>query len=190
MPYIQNAATLIVETIFGIYLIFVILRFLFQLVRADFHNPISQVVVALTNPPLKLLRRFIPGVYGIDLSSIVLMLVVATAKVLLLLSFSGIAPSIAAAVVIGIAEILETLIWILIIAILASVIISWVAPGSWHPAIRMVTSVSEPVLAPFRRLLPSFGGLDFTPILALLLLNVLLTILVAPIMDAGRTLLF
>jgi YggT family protein len=70
--FFTEAAALIIEVVFGLYILAVLLRFLFQLVRADFYNPISQFLVALTNPLLKPLRRVIPGMYGIDVASLVL----------------------------------------------------------------------------------------------------------------------
>src|SRR3990167_8971822 len=72
--FFTEASVLIVQVVFGLYILAVLLRFLFQLVRADFYNPISQFLVALTNPLLKPLRRVIPGLFGVDLASLVLLI--------------------------------------------------------------------------------------------------------------------
>jgi len=190
MPYIQNALSFTIEVVVGLYLIAVILRFLFQLFRVDFRNPVSQVIVTLTNPPLKLLRRFIPGIYGIDLPSIVLMIVVGATKTGLLLFVSGINSNFPGVLVLSIGEILNTITWSLIIAILASAILSWVAPRSHNPVAVIANQLSEPILRPFRRILPSFSGIDLSPILALLALNLVLRLVVHPVTDAGRRFFF
>jgi YggT family protein len=190
MPYIQNALTFTIETILGIYLIAVILRFLFALLRVDFRNPISQLIFAVTNPPLKFLRRFIPGLYGIDLSAVVLILVVGIIKTGLLVTISGIPPNVPGIVVITVAEVLNTVTWTFIVAILGSAVLSWVAPMTQHPAAQLVNGISYPVLKPFRKILPAFQGIDLSPILALITLNLIQRLVVHPISDLGRSLFF
>ena len=74
-PYLSNAAVYLIDTVFSLYMLLVMLRFLLQVVRADFYNPICQFIVKATNPPLRPLRRVIPGVGGIDLASVILLLV-------------------------------------------------------------------------------------------------------------------
>ncbi len=189
MPYIQNALTFAIETILGFYLIIAILRLLFQIVRADFRNPICQLVIRATNLPLQFLRRFIPGLFGIDLATIALIVVTAFVKTMLLLSASGYPASPAGAFVLALGESVNVLTWILIIIILASAILSWVAPMSRHPAAWLVSSMSEPLLRPFRKLIPAIQGIDLTPILALLVLNLVQRLVVHPLTDLGRSML-
>ena len=186
MPYLQNAMSFVVEALLGFYLIICILRFLFQLFRVDFRNPISQLVVVLTNAPLRILRGFIPGLWGIDLAGIVLILVVGIAKTLLLLSLSGIPINFTGAFMLTLGEVINTTVWVFIIAILASAIISWVAPTTSHPAIRVIHGLSEPGLYPFRKLIPAIGGIDISPIFALLALNLVQKLVVHPITDTGK----
>ncbi len=188
MPYLLNASSFLIDMILGAYLIAVVLRFLFQILQVDFRNPVSQLVVALTNPPLKLLRRYIPGFYGIDLASVVLMLVVGVAKTGTLLLVSGIPFNFAGSVVLSVAEVINLITWIMIIVILVSAILSWVAPRNYNPVFRLVGEMSYPILKPFRSILPAFGGLDLTPILALLVLNLVQRLIVLPISDFGRSL--
>ena len=186
MPYIQNALGLAIETILGFYLIVAILRFLFQLLRADHRNPLCQLVISATNLPLQILRRFIPGLFGIDLAAITLILLTAFIKTMILLSVSGLPANPAGAFVLALGESLNILIWILIIIILASAVLSWVAPMSRHPAVWLVFGMSEPVLRPFRQLIPAISGIDLTPILALLILNLAQRLVVHPLTDLGR----
>lgn len=190
MPYVQNALSFTIETILGFYLIITVLRFLFQLFRVDFRNPISRLVIKATNPPLKILHRFIPGLFGIDLATIVLIVLTGFVKTMLLLMVSGYSTNPGAAFILSLAESISTLTWALIIIILASAILSWVAPMSGHPAARLVYSMSTPVLKPFRKLIPSIQGIDLTPVLALLMLNLVLRLVVDPLTDLGRTMLF
>ncbi len=188
MPYFQDAVSFIIETLLGLYLIAVILRFLFQLFRVDFHNPISQVIVKITNPPLKLLRRFIPGLFGIDLASVVLILLVSFLKFFLLTSVAGqqIAPG--ALLVWSMAEALSITCWTLLIAIFVRAIVSWIAPQSHHPVLRLLDGLSEPMLRPFRRLLPNMGGLDLSPIFAIIGINLVQKLIVNPLFDLAQRL--
>ncbi|MGI9318058.1 MAG: YggT family protein [bacterium] len=189
MPYVQDALSVTIEVLVGLYLIAVILRFLFQLFRVDFRNPISQTIVKITNPPLRLLRKFIPGLFGIDMASVVLILIVGCLKLFLLTSIAGLRISPAAILVLSVAEILNIVCWTLLIAIFARAIISWVAPRSYHPAIRILDGLSEPLLSPFRRLLPNTGGLDLSPIFAILAINLVQRLLINPLFDFSRQLL-
>lgn len=189
MPYFQDALGLIVEVLLGFFLVTAILRFLFQLLRVDFRNPIAGAIVAITNPPLKILRRFIPGLYGIDLASVVLILAVACLKYFLLLAIAGFRIGFPALFMYSLGESINLVCWILLIAIFGSAILSWIAPGSYHPAARILNGISDPVLRPFRRLIPSLGGLDISPIFAILTISLVQRLLVNPILDFSRTLL-
>ncbi len=190
MPYIQNALSFIIETIVGLYLTVVILRFLFQLLQVDFRNPVSRFIITATNPPLKILRRYIPGMYGIDLSSVALILIIGLIKTGLLLTLSGYPFNIPGALMITIAEVLTTITWTLIIVILGSAILSWVAPVSQHPVVHLINSMSNPLIRPFRKILPPIQGIDLSPLLALLALNLIQRLVIQPITDLGRSFFF
>ncbi len=193
MPYIQNALGFLVEAVLGFYLIVCTLRCIFQMFRVAFRNPISQVVVVLTNYPLKILNRFIPDAFAqpftrylsADLAAIVLILIVAILKTISLLLLSGIPINLAGAVIFSIGEIINTVVWTLIIAILASSIISWIAPASPHPAIQIVSRISDSLLLPFRKFIPALQGIDISPIFALLTLNLIQKLVAHPLTDLG-----
>ena len=189
MPYLNNALASLIETIVGLYLIAVILRFLFQLLRVDFRNPLVQAVIIVTNPPLRLLRKFVPGLYGIDLTVVVLIVLVGLIKLALPLLVAGYSFRWGGALVLSMVYSMDTITWVFLIAILARVVLSWVAPRSHHPAAHIVAELSEPLLAPFRRLLPPFGGLDFSPIVALLALRMVQQLALAPLVNLGASLL-
>ena len=186
MPYFQNALVLIIETLLGLYLLAVVLRFLFQLCSVDFRNPLSQVIMKATQFPLGFLRKFIPGLYGVDLASAVLILAVATLKSLLILLVLGITPNIIYLLIYSLGKVLNMVIWIFLIAVIARAILSWFASSSYHPAISILNSLSEPLLKPARRLLPNFQGLDLSPIIVLLLLNITQMMIAYPLIDFAQ----
>lgn len=170
---LNDAAIFVIQTLGSLYLLIVLLRFILQLVRANFYNPLCQFVVRATQPLLKPLRRVIPSMFGLDMSSLVLALLVQMvlfAVILLLNGYSVDALFLVPWALIGIfALFLKILFWAMII----SVILSWVAPGSHNPGAELVQQITEPVLAPFRRIIPSMGGLDISPIFAFIALQLL-----------------
>ncbi|MCL1476533.1 YggT family protein [Marinobacter sp. M3C] len=158
------------------YMTLVLLRFLLQLARADFYNPISQFVVKVTNPPLRVVRKVIPGWGGIDGAAIVLTILIQaiTFTLVLLLYDAGAAlfnPAwLLSWSVLNVAGLVASLyFW----AVIAVVVISWIAPGSSHPAIQLVAQITEPVMRPVRKVVPSLGGLDLSPIIVFLILQVI-----------------
>ena len=165
---------LIINTLGGLYLTAIILRFLLQLARADFYNPISQTLVRVTNPAIKPLRRIIPGFFGIDIASLVLAILVKLVMILVLffVQTGAINVNFAVALLVAALSVFVTIFNIYFVAMIATIILSWVAPGSYHPAAVLIHQVVEPVMAPFRRLLPPMGGIDFSPMVAFLALNV------------------
>lgn len=189
MTYFSQAGVYLVQVVFGFYTLLVLLRFLFQLVRADFYNPISQFIVAFTNPPLKLLRRFIPGFFGIDFAAVVLLFALKMLEVYLFGWLQGIAPKPIGLLVLATARLLELAVWVFIISIFIRVILSWVNPyGTRNPIGDLLYSLTEPMLAPARRLIPNIGGLDISPIAVFILLQLTLILIVNPLEDVGLSL--
>ena len=180
-PYIGNAATFVVETVFGIYILIVMLRFLLQLVHADFYNPLSQLLVKATQPPLKYLRRVIPGIGGVDVSSAVLALIVQFAELGLVMLILGRDASVLGLLLLSVVRLLELAIYVIMFSILILVVLSWIQPSNYNPVFGLLNSLSAPVMRPARRLLPPMGGLDLSPIVVFLILGVVLRILIAPL---------
>ncbi len=169
----------LISTLFGIYIILLLLRVIFGLVRADFFNPVSQAVVQLTNPPLKLLRRVIPPVGRLDLAAVVLIILLKFIEFWLRLSLTGIDIAPGAVLIASIREVLVTTIWIFIISLVIEVVMSWLQAGgarTGNPIGRLVADVNQPILGPLRRTLPNTGAIDFSPMLALIGLYVLLIV--------------
>lgn len=185
--YFTQAAVFLIEIIFGLYILAVLLRFLLARVRADFYNPLSQFIVKVTNPAIKPLRRIIPGYMGIDWPSIVLLFAVQIVEIILIaLVSSGSIPAPMGLLVLTFAYLLKNVIYIYIFIILIQVIISWINPGAYNPATVIMHQLSEPVLKPARRMLPPAGGFDWSPLIVLIGLQLMIILLVAPLMDLGR----
>lgn len=170
---INDAAIFIIQTLGSLYLLIVLMRFILQLVRANFYNPLCQFVVKATQPLLTPLRRVIPSLFGLDMSSLVLALllqILLFAVILTLSGYQALTLLLLPWALIGVFSLfLKIIFWSMII----SVILSWVAPGSRSPGAELVAQITEPVLAPFRRLIPNLGGLDISPIFAFIAIQLL-----------------
>ena len=164
----------LVQTVLGLYLLAMLLRFVLQLVRADFYNPICQFLVKITNPLVIPLRKVIPGFGGMDMASLLLALLLQLAGIVALLLINGLGlPNILLLLAWSALGIIGLLVNIYFFALLAMIILSWVAPGSNHPAIYLLFQITEPIMAPFRKALPAMGGMDFSPILLFILINII-----------------
>lgn len=190
MTYFSQAGLYLIQLVFGFYILLVLLRLLFQLVRASFYNPISQFIVTLTQPPLQFLRRFIPGLFGVDMAAVVLLLVLQTLEIYVIAWLQGASPAVGGVAVIAIAQLIEFTVYVFIVAIFIRIILSWVNPyGTRHPVGDLLYSLTEPLLAPARRLIPPIGGLDLSPIAVFVLLQLTLILIVRPLRDFGGALL-
>jgi YggT family protein len=167
----------------------VLLRFLLQLTRGDFYNPLSQFIVKATNSPLTRLRRIVPGLWGIDLAAVVLLLVLEGLRLSLTVLMLGHTPNLAGVVVLSIAELMKLTVYVIVFCIFVRAMLSWVSGGVHHPIARLLGSFTEPLLAPARRLLPTTSGLDLSPIIVFIALMLVLKLLVQPLLDMGQMLL-
>ena len=169
MDKVTEMALFLISTISSLYITVVMLRFLFQLVRAEFYNPLSQFIVKVTNPLLVPLRRLIPGILGIDIASVVLALLlqILAIEAIYLIQAGQFLPFITVLVISGfklIALVLDIYFW----ALLIMVVLSWVAPHSNHPVTSLISSLLHPLLSRIQRLIPPMGGLDFSPMVAMI----------------------
>ncbi|MGI9228318.1 MAG: YggT family protein [Gammaproteobacteria bacterium] len=181
--YLVEALAFLTRTLFSLYILAVALRFLLQLARADFYNPISQLLIKMTDPALRPLRRIIPGYTGMDWPSIILLLLLLMLETVLTRLLLGLPlPAIASLFILACAEALQMCIYIYIVVILVQVIISWINPGAYSPATVLLYELTEPLLSRARRLLPVVSGLDFSPLAVLVFLQLLLILLVKPLL--------
>lgn len=185
--YAVDAATLLIETLFGLYIVIVLLRFLLQLARADFYNPISQFIVKATQPPLKPLRRLIPGFAGLDLAALFLMLVLQSIELWLIFAVRDIAPGFAVIAILSVAELLQLCIYVFLFSIIVQVVLSWLNPDTYNPVTTLLYRLNEPLLRPARRLLPPFSGIDLSPLVVIIVLQLASILLVRPIRDIAKS---
>jgi YggT family protein len=143
----------------------------------------------VTNPLLKPLRRTIPGYFGIDWASIIsLFLVQAIEIILVALIITGGIPAFSGLTMLTIAYLLRTILYIYLFIIIIQVIISWINPNVYNPITTIMYQISEPILKPIRQFIPSSGGLDFSPLVALIIINLLMILIISPLMDLGQKL--
>ncbi|MFD2230862.1 YggT family protein [Alkalimarinus sediminis] len=162
-----------INLVFGLYLLVVLLRFLFQLVRADFYNPISQFVLKATNPLLMPIRKVVPSIGSIDTSSLVLALAVQLLGALLTLLIVGAGIDPLMLVVWSLCLIVNLILQIYFFGLIITVIVSWIAPQSQNPAIALIHQLLAPVTNPIRKMLPDMGGIDISPIFVFFIIMVL-----------------
>lgn len=171
---LSEIATFLLTVAFGLLGFFFIARFLLQVVRADFYNPISQSIVRLTDPVLQPMRQLLKPRGNIDFAALVAVLVVELLHIVTVFTFAGAAlPGVPALALLTVVQSIDLMLGIYFYALLVSIIASWIAPAGGHPALSLIHQLTEPVLAPIRRLLPPAGGLDFSTMVALLIIYIL-----------------
>lgn len=168
----DNTLYLVIKTLGGFYAYIVLLRFLLQVTHADFYNPISQSVAKFTSAPIAPFRRLLPKVAGIDFSALVLGYLVYVVMFLLILLISG-QMNIVALLVIALANTAYALLNIIFWASVGSVIISWIAPNSHHPAPQLILQLTEPLFKLVRKVIPPIAGLDLSPIFIFLAIQII-----------------
>ncbi len=171
---LAQAATYLVQTLVSLYLIVVMLRFLLQLVRADFYNPISQFVVRATDVLVQPLRKVVPGFGAMDLASLLLALLIQALAFALILIMAGF-PVLNPIALLGwsLVALLSLTLDIFFFALLIVIVLSWVAPNSYNPAALLLRQLTEPVMEPVRRVIPPLGGLDLSPIVVFIVINLI-----------------
>ena len=186
--YFSDAGLFLVDTVLGLYILIVLLRFLFQLTGVDFYNPISQFIVKASNPPLSRLRRVVPGLWGIDFAAVVLLIVLEGARIGITVLLIGQSPQLAGVLVLSIAKLLKLAVYIMVFSIFTRALLSWISMGRSHPMLLLLYSFTEPLMAPARRILPAMGGLDLSPIIVFIVLMLILKLFVQPLLDFGTML--
>jgi YggT family protein len=171
--YLTNPLEFLISTLFSLYIVAVMLRFLLGLVRADFYNPISQFLVRITNPLLIPLRKVIPSIGKFDSAAMLLMIVLQLSAVTLIMLLRGEEISSAILIIVTLATLVSLLLDVFMFAIIVEVIISWMNPGSYNPVSSLLHSLTSPLLRPIRHLIPPIGGIDLAPLFALIGLQVL-----------------
>ena len=189
MSYGTNALAFLVDVAFDFLITLLMLRVLLQIVKANFFNPVCQFLVRLTNPVLAPVRRFIPMWGRVDLGALAVIIILKVIQIYLSFGLAGRTPfAFPGVFVLGIADLVDLTIMIFFVAIIVKVILSWVAPAAPSPVTPLLYQLTEPVLSPFRQLLPAVSGFDLSPLLTAVALQLAKFLIVAPLVDLARTL--
>lgn len=167
----SQALYFIIKTLTQLYLLVLLLRFWLPILGADFRNPLAQGILRVTSPLVVPVRRFVPSIGRLDTSTILIAYVIQFLTVLLLLTIGGYMVDTIPIMVTTLIELAVLSLNLFFFVILIKIILSWVAPHTHNYATALLTTLAEPILRPFRRIIPSIGGLDITPIFAIILLQ-------------------
>lgn len=164
----MNAAHFLVNILFETYILIILLRVWLQLARADFYNPLSQFIIKATQPVVRPLRRVIPSLGGLDLASVVFAYVVACAMIFALfgLQTSALAP-VPEVLFLAAIKLVKQCFSLVFYVLILRAILSWVSQGR-SPVEFVLSQLTEPFLAPIRRVIPAIGGLDLSMLVAIL----------------------
>ncbi len=179
--YLSDPIIFLLDTVFSFYILAVLIRFLLQWVGGDFYNPISQFLVKITHPILRVLRRYIPAIGKVDTSSVVLLLVLQMISDSIVLMLKGLSFSFAALTLLSFSQLISLLINVFVFAIFARAILSWLNPGTFNAASNLLYSLTEPLLATCRRMVPDLGGIDLSPLIVLVGLQLAKMLIIPPL---------
>ena len=179
--YMTNPVIFLIDTFISLYVLAILLRFLLQWVNADFYNPYIQLLVKITHPPLKHLRRVIPSIGRADTSCILLALIIQISSTYTILMLKGVSLSVTALFLLTVSQLITTLLNIFVFAIFARAILSWFSHGYSNPAATLLQSLTEPLLKSCRRMIPAISGIDLSPLVAIIALQLAKMLILPPI---------
>ena len=180
---LSNALIFLIQTAFGLFVVALLLRFYMQWVRAPYRNPLSEFLQALTDFIVRPARRVVPGLWGLDLATLVLAWLIQLAEIVIVMQLRGLdsGPDAGAAfawlVLLALVVLAKTGLYMLLVIIVLQVLLSWLAPGS--PVMPLLNSLTRPVLRGFQRRIPPIGNVDLSPLIALVVIQLLLMLPVA-----------
>lgn len=160
----MNPFVFLIDILLHLYISALMLRIILQLVRADFYNPVSQFIIKITNPPVKPMRKIIPGLWGIDMATLIIVLALGMVKTFVTYGSLPIDWLIIKSFV----DTINLALSIFLYAIIIQAILSWVNPDPYNPIVGLLNSITTPVLKHFRKLMPDMSGFDLSPIFAII----------------------
>lgn len=187
---IQDAGLFLINTVFDLYLLILMIRFILCWARSNYFNPITRFIINCTQPIVAPLRRILPTKSGIEFATLAWILIFASLKFFLVgLVIVGLPKVPFGLIVLAFASALKLLLNTFFYAIFLQAILSWIQTGP-SPIGEILAQVTAPIMRPMRRLVPSIGGIDISPLPALIILQLLLIVLVNPMMAQGMGLTF
>lgn len=187
---LSNAAKFLVQTTFDLYIFIVLLRIVFHWVKVDSRNSLLQFIARLTHPPLRPIYRVIPSINGLDLAAILLLSALSMLKIgLLFWMETGFIAHMTGVGLQAFSDLINQLTNVFFYTLLILSLLSWFNPTANGPMIEVLIKISEPLLRPLHRVLPSFSGIDFSVLIIMIGLQVIKIIIVAPLWQTGQNLL-
>ena len=169
---LMNGGVFLVRTLFEFYLMIMMICVLLRMSKANYFNPLIQMLVKLTDPLLKPVRRVIPSVLGFDLPGFFVLFVLKLIELYLLLLITDVKPVFVALVVWAVAAILKLLVNVYFFAIIVQALMSWFSPNP-SPLSHVLFQLTEPLLSRVRRFMPNMNGVDITPIPVMIILQLI-----------------
>jgi YggT family protein len=176
-PNIASALVFIVNALTSLYLLVLMLRFWLPWLRADFRNPLAQGILKLTSPVVVPLRRIVPSFGRLDTATIMVAFAVQCASIFLILLIIDASAPVSSIAITAVVKLLMLSVNLFMFAIFVRIILSWISPGQYNPATAIITTLTEPILRPVRRIIPPLGGFDISPIFVIIALGALSRVL-------------
>lgn len=190
MNYLNNGGTFLVDAIFSLFIFCILIRFWMHMNNADFRNPIGHFLIQISNPLLTPFKKFLVTNKHFTITTLLIAFVLTTIKLFIIFSMNRQGFSIPSLLLYALADIIQSSVYILLGAMIIRVISSWVAPqGSYNPLISIVYSLTEPLMAPARRIIPMMNGIDLSPIVVFIFLQLSLRVITPPIRDLATSML-
>lgn len=175
---VTQALVFVVNAVAQLYLFVLLLRILLPWLGADYRNPITQAILKITSPVVVPLRRIIPPVGRVDTATVLVAFIIQYLLIMLILLIFGKSATIGTIALTAIVDLVLLMLRLFVFAIIIRVILSWISPGGYNPALAIIHALTDRVLLPFRRIIPPLGGLDLSPLFAIILITAV-TIVVA-----------
>jgi YggT family protein len=183
MNYLQNAVAFLINTIFGFFIGVFLVRLMLIAVGAPFNEPICRFVYQLTNPVITPLRRFVPRWRRIELSSLLVAWLLVVLELVLFTALLGAHFGAVGLLLRSLADTVDWAVLIQLVAIFVRCLLSFVVSERYNPNMQLLVQFTEPVVRPFRRLLPALGGMDFSCWFASIALILVRMLILAPLAD-------
>lgn len=167
---VTSAIVFIINSVAQLYLLVLLLRLWLPWVGADFRNPLAQAILKLTSPVVIPVRRVVPPIGRVDTATVLVAFVIQYVTILLLLLIMGISAGFAVIATTSVVNLVVLSLYLFVFAIIIRVILSWISPAGYNPGMAIIRNLTDPVLRPFRRIFPTLGGIDVSPIFAIILL--------------------
>ena len=168
---VTQALVFIVNAVAQLYLFVLLLRILLPWLGADYRNPITQAILKITSPVVVPLRRIVPPVGRVDTATVLVAFIIQYLLIMLILLIFGRTAGVGTIALTAVVDLVLLTLRLFVFAIIIRVILSWISPGGYNPALAIIHALTDRVLLPFRRIIPPLGGLDLSPLFAIILIT-------------------